>query len=166
MKFTLLIGLRMASMLVLLIPAVQGRLCVKTCVMPKNQTVVGGDDSPVILEAINDCGNNSRVVFEEGVTYNLFTPWKLANINNIEFVFKGNLTLSTNVTDIQSVVRNSRIFPGQWIQIRGDQITFTGSQKADGGWFICKTSFKVLDNSHSNHAKTMHRPWRFVVGHQ
>lgn len=143
MKFSSLIRVCAAGFVASLIPAVQGRTCVKTCIMPKNQTVIGGDDSPGILAAINDCGNNSRVVFEEGVTYNLFTPWKLANINNIEFVFKGNLTLSTNVTDVQSVVRNSRIFPGQWIQIRGDQITFTGSKKADGGWFTCNTPSKA-----------------------
>ena len=131
-------GLYLAGVLTSLISTINAKQCVKTCVMPKNQTVIGGDDSPGILAAINECGNNSRVVFEAGVTYNLFTPWKLANINNIEFIFEGNLTLSTNVTEIQSVVRNSRIFPGQWIQVRGDHITFTGSKKADSGWFNCE----------------------------
>lgn len=110
--------------------------CIKTCIAPKNRTVIGGDDSPGITQTINDCGANSRVVFQEGVTYNLFTPWKFTNLSNIELVFLGNLTLSDNITYVQSVVNNAKIFPGQWIQIRGANVTFTGNPKPDGGWFI------------------------------
>jgi hypothetical protein len=110
----------------------------KTCVMPKNHTTSAADldDSPGIVAAINACGNNSRVIFQKGVTYNVFTPWKFSNIHDIEFVFEGNLTLPENVTYVQSVVTNSKIYPGQWIQIRGANMAWVGSKDKRDGWWI------------------------------
>ncbi len=137
---------------------------IKACIMPKN-TSSGGDDSPGIVWAIKACGENARVVFEGGVTYNLFTPWKLSNLSNIEFVFDGNLTLSDKVADVQRAV-SSRTYPGHWIQIGGDSVTFTGSTSQSGGWFIGR--FVVyqrgqdLEGSNSPNP----RPWRALVGEQ
>ncbi len=130
--------------LALLARVAVARQCIKTCIMPKNTTVPGGDDSPGILAAIAACGPHSRLVFQKGVTYNIYTPWKFTNLTNVELVFEGNLTLSDNVTDVQSVVRNSKIYPGQWIQIRGENVSLTGSTSPDGGWFIGKITLLAI----------------------
>jgi len=108
----------------------------QTCIMPKNTTVNEGDDTPGILNATAHCGEHSRLLFAAGTTYNLFTPLQFSSINNVEFVFEGNLTLSENVTEVQNIVRNTKTFPGHWIQIKGRNITLTGSKDPRGGWFI------------------------------
>jgi galacturan 1,4-alpha-galacturonidase len=108
----------------------------RTCVMPWSRDD-GADDTPLILSAINACGNNSRVVFESGITYRVHTPWKIENLHDVEFVFRGNLSLSENITAVQAVVRDPRRYPGQWFRIRGERLIMTGSSDDGGGWFIC-----------------------------
>jgi galacturan 1,4-alpha-galacturonidase len=105
----------------------------KTCTVPKSN----GDDAPGIMSTVAKCGNNSKIIFSAGVTYNLDTPIHFSNLNNVEFVFNGNLTLPSNVTAVEAVVGNSKIYPGHWITVSsGTGVTFSGSKKNSGGWFI------------------------------
>ena len=105
----------------------------KTCVIPKSN----GDDSPGIMSAVAACGSNSQVVFSSGVTYNLDTPLQFSNLNNVEFVFNGNLSLPDNVTAVEAVVQNTHVYPGHWITVSSSTgVTFTGSKDSSGGWFI------------------------------
>ncbi|KAK7920891.1 pectin lyase-like protein, partial [Apiospora marii] len=108
--------------------------CVKTCVVPKNET--GTDDTPNIVKTTAECGDQSRVVFETGLTYNLWTPLQLKNLSNVEFVFDGNASLPDNVSYVESVVADTSIYPGRWINFQGNNVTLTGSKDPENGWFI------------------------------
>ncbi|KAH8204487.1 hypothetical protein TruAng_001403 [Truncatella angustata] len=108
--------------------------CVKTCVVPKNTT--GADDTPSIVQTVAECGDSSRVIFETGFTYNLMTPLQLSSLTNIEFVFNANVSLPENITYVESVVNNTKIYPGRWINFAGTNVTLTGSKEPGNGWFI------------------------------
>jgi galacturan 1,4-alpha-galacturonidase len=108
----------------------------KTCIVPKNQTV-DGDDSPGIMATVKNCGSNSRIVFSANTTYNLWTPISFAGLTNIEFLIDGNLTLPANVSQVEAVVGNSKLYPGHWVTVTNSQgVTFTGTEDNDGGWWL------------------------------
>ena len=54
----------------------------------------------------------------------------------MQFSFEGNISLSGNVTAVEEVVLNSKIYPGHWITIQGTNVEFSGSTREDGGWFL------------------------------
>ncbi|KAK6824952.1 hypothetical protein PG987_012446 [Apiospora arundinis] len=107
---------------------------VKTCVVPKNKT--GTDDTPNVVKTTTECGDHSRVVFEKDVTYSLWTPLQLKALSNVEFVFNGNVTLPNNVTYVESVVADTNLYPGRWINFQGVNVTLTGSEDPKEGWLI------------------------------
>lgn len=108
--------------------------CVKTCVVPINET--GTDDTPNIVKTTAECRESSRVVFEKGLTYSLWTLLQLKNLSNVEFVFNGNVSLPDNVSYVESVVADTSIYPGRWINFQGTNVTLTGCEDAESGWFI------------------------------
>lgn len=103
--------------------------------MPKNSTV-GGDDAPGITAAVTACGNNATILFSSNETYNLLTPLSFSDLVGVKFSFEGNISLSQNVTEIQTVVNNTEIYAGHWITIKGTDVAFSGSKSQDGGWFL------------------------------
>lgn len=116
------------------LPEEQGHQLQKQCKVPNTK---GKDAVPAILRTVADCGNNSRVVFEAGCTYHLMTPLQLSGLHNVELVFKGNISLPSNVTYVETVVNNSKIYPGHWITISDSKgVTLTGSKNPDEGNFI------------------------------
>ncbi|RAL58962.1 hypothetical protein DID88_009253 [Monilinia fructigena] len=94
------------------------------------------DDSPAITTAVNLCGSNATIHFLPNITYNLLTPLSFKNLSNVNFYFQGNISLSENVTAVQEVVNNTRIYPGRWITIKGTNVTFQGTKDKTGGWFL------------------------------
>ncbi|RDW90980.1 glycoside hydrolase family 28 protein [Coleophoma crateriformis] len=118
-----------------LILSLSGIAAGKTCTMPKNSTV-GGDDAPGITAAVAACGSNSTILFSGNETYNLLTPLSFRDLSGVKFSFEGNISLSQNITEIQAVVNNTKIYPGHWITVKGSDITFSGSKSQDGGWFL------------------------------
>lgn len=108
---------------------------VTSCTVPKNTT--GGDDSPSVKATVAACSNSSRIIFSGNETYNLLTPISFTGLANVEFVINGNISLSDNVTYVESVTANSDLYPGHWITISGSTgVTFTGSQDPSSGWFV------------------------------
>lgn len=106
-----------------------------SCTVSKNTT--GGDDSPSVAAAVASCGNSSQIIFSANQTYNLLTPISFTGLNNVEFVVNGNISLSPNVTYVESITANADLFPGHWITVAGSTgITFTGSQDPSSGWFV------------------------------
>jgi hypothetical protein len=105
----------------------------QTCVMPHTD---GGDDSPGILSAAKSCLNDSTIVFSQGITYNLLTPLSFLGLQDVEFSFKGNISLSKNVSEVEAVVTNAKVYPGRWITIKGTNVVFSGSRNPKGGWFL------------------------------
>lgn len=108
---------------------------VTSCTVPKNTT--GDDDSPSVRATVAACGNSSRVEFSANETYNLLTPISFTGLANVEFVVSGNISLSDNVTYVESVTGDSALYPGHWITIKSSTgVTFTGSQDPSSGWFV------------------------------
>jgi hypothetical protein len=88
------------------------------------------------MSTVAGCGSNSRIIFSAGVTYNLDTPIQFSNLNNVEFVFNGNLTLPQSVTAVEAVVQDREVYPGHWITVSSSSgVTFTGGKDSSGGWF-------------------------------
>ncbi|KUJ10523.1 pectin lyase-like protein [Mollisia scopiformis] len=106
----------------------------KRCIMPKNSTL-NGDDTPAILSASSSCLTNSTIVFSAGQTYNLLTPLSFTNLNNVDLLFEGNVSLPSDVSVVEAVVGNPKIYSGRWITVKGKDVRFAGSGKEDGGWF-------------------------------
>jgi galacturan 1,4-alpha-galacturonidase len=96
----------------------------------------GADDSPGILAAAASCLANSTIIFSEGITYNLLTPLSFTGLQNVRFEIEGNVSLSSNVTEVQTVVNNTKIYPGHWITVKGNDVVFRASERKDGGWFL------------------------------
>lgn len=107
---------------------------VTTCVVPKNTT--GDDDSPSFTATVASCGSDSRIVFSGNETYNLLTPVSFSGLSNVELVVNGNISLPSNVTYVESVTGNSKLYPGHWITVKGTGVTVTGSQDPSTGWFV------------------------------
>lgn len=61
----------------------------------------GQDDTPALVAALPQYATNSTILFEEGVTYNIFTPIKFPVLNNVNVRIEGNLTYPTDIPTIQ-----------------------------------------------------------------
>lgn len=61
----------------------------------------GQDDTPALVAALPTLVANSSIVFQKGITYNIFTPIKFPVLNNVEVVIEGNLTYPTDIPTIQ-----------------------------------------------------------------
>ena len=64
----------------------------------------GGDDTPALLTALaaGDITANATILFEKGVTYNIFTPITFPVLNNVEVAIEGNLTYPEDIPTVQS----------------------------------------------------------------
>lgn len=108
---------------------------VNTCVVPKNTT--GDDDSPSFVATVAACGDTSRIVLSGNETYNLLTPVSFTGLTNVEIVVNGNVSLPSNVSYVESVVGNSKLYPGRWIKVASSTgVTVTGNQDPSSGWFV------------------------------
>lgn len=93
----------------------------------------GEDDVPALLEALPDLVENSSIVFQEGLTYNLFSPIKFPKLTNVEVVIEGNLTYATDIASIQGVVSSQNV--NYWITFNGgNNVTLRGSTSPNWGW--------------------------------
>lgn len=126
---------------------------VTTCTVPKNTT--GDDDSPSVTATVAACGNSSQIIFSGNETYNLLTPLILTGLSDVEFVINGNVSLSTNVSYVESVVGNSELYPGHWITVESSTgVTFTGNaEDPSSGWFVGHGEewWPMVNNSANDH---------------
>lgn len=65
--------------------------------------VAGGDDTPALVAAVANFSTNSTILFEKGITYNIFTPIKFPVLTNVEVRIEGNLTYPTDIPTIQGM---------------------------------------------------------------
>ncbi|KAJ4471686.1 pectin lyase-like protein [Lentinula edodes] len=84
----------------------------------------GQDDTPALTAAIANYSSNSTILFQKGITYNIFTPIKFPTLTNVEILIEGNLTYPTNITAIQGAFD----FTG------GTNVTLQGSTDPNWGW--------------------------------
>lgn len=79
-------------------------LCVSTVYGWKTYSVPhipGQDDTPALSAALPNLATNSTILFQKGITYNIFTPLKFPALNNVEVRIEGNLTYPTDIAIIQ-----------------------------------------------------------------
>ena len=64
--------------------------------------VAGSDDTPGLMAALENYTSNATILFEKGVTYNVFTPITFPILTNVEVNIQGNLSYPTDIPTIQS----------------------------------------------------------------
>ncbi|CAA7265052.1 unnamed protein product [Cyclocybe aegerita] len=100
----------------------------------KVQHTPGEDDTPALLAALPNLTADTTILFEEGITYNIFTPITFPVLNNVEVAIEGNLTYPDSIPIVQAIVADSS-FPGAWIVFTGGQnVTLRGSKNPKWGW--------------------------------
>lgn len=64
----------------------------------------GADDTPALAAAFatGNYSANATILFQKGVTYNIFTPITFPKFNNVEVAIEGNLTYPDSISTIQS----------------------------------------------------------------
>ncbi|KDN49278.1 hypothetical protein RSAG8_01980, partial [Rhizoctonia solani AG-8 WAC10335] len=102
----------------------------KTFVVPH---LDGKDDSPAVVAALPNYTSDSLILFQKGVTYNLWTPVNFGSLTNAEIAFEGNATYPADIATVQAEVAKST-FPGHWITITGTNVTLRGTTDPNWGW--------------------------------
>ncbi|KLO20092.1 pectin lyase-like protein [Schizopora paradoxa] len=96
--------------------------------------VDGEDDTPGLLSVMANFSSDATILFEKGVTYNIFTPIKFPVLENVEVTIEGNLTYPSDIATIQAIVGESS-FPGSWFTFSGgSNVTLRGSTDPEWGW--------------------------------
>jgi hypothetical protein len=74
----------------------------KTFVVPHNNSQ---DDVPALSAALGtgNYSQNTTILFEKGITYNIFSPIKFPVFNNVEIAIEGNLTYPKDIPTIQGM---------------------------------------------------------------
>ncbi|KIK71449.1 glycoside hydrolase family 28 protein [Collybiopsis luxurians FD-317 M1] len=94
----------------------------------------GKDDTPALTAALKKFSTNSTILFEKGITYNIFTPIKFPVLTNVDVRIEGNLTYPTDIPTIQNIVASSS-FPGAWFTFTGGtNVTLEGTTDPEWGW--------------------------------
>ncbi|PPQ69987.1 hypothetical protein CVT26_013275 [Gymnopilus dilepis] len=94
----------------------------------------GKDDTPALLAALPKFSTNSTILFQQGITYNIFTPVKFPALTNVEVRIEGNLTYPSDIPTVQAAVASSS-YPGAWFAFSGgSNVTLRGSQDPKWGW--------------------------------
>ncbi|KAG7451868.1 pectin lyase-like protein [Guyanagaster necrorhizus] len=93
----------------------------------------GQDDTPGLTGALANFTSNSTILFQKGVTYNIFTPVEFPKLTNVEVAIEGNLTYPSDIPTVQAIVAISKA-PGVFSFSGGDNVTLRGSTDPDWGW--------------------------------
>ncbi|KAH1488511.1 hypothetical protein LV164_002773 [Aspergillus fumigatus] len=105
----------------------------RKCVIPSSYASSHGtaDDSPAVASAFAQCAENSVIVFQEGVDYNIFHPIKATNLSNVEIRVLGNLHLPQDITAVQNIVKSGQ---STWFTFQGPRVDWTGADDIKNGW--------------------------------
>ncbi|KAK0479680.1 pectin lyase fold/virulence factor [Armillaria novae-zelandiae] len=96
--------------------------------------VNGQDDTPGLTASLANFTSNSTILFQKGVTYNIFTPVKFPKLTNVEVAIEGNITYPSDIATVQAIVASDD-FEGHWISFSGgDNVTLRGSTDPNWGW--------------------------------
>ncbi|EEB94687.1 hypothetical protein MPER_06457 [Moniliophthora perniciosa FA553] len=74
------------------------------------------DDAPALVAALAKHASDATILFEKGITYNIWTPVKFPELRNVDIVIEGNITLLDDVAAVQATVASSE-FPGHWYSV-------------------------------------------------
>ncbi|KAG8971902.1 hypothetical protein FRC05_010571 [Tulasnella sp. 425] len=103
----------------------------KTFVVPH---VDGQDDTPALKAVLANYSSDAQILFQRGVSYNIWTPINFGKLTNVEISVQGNLSYPTSIATIQSIVANTTIYSGFWFDIQGTNVTLKGNTEPQWGW--------------------------------
>jgi len=112
----------------------------KVCTVPSKYSSSNGaaDDSPAIVSAFAKCSQNARIVFSEGVDYNVLRPVNATGLSNVEINMQGTLHLPKNITAIQKIVNDTTQATNAsslyWFLLEGSNIDYIGTTNLTTGW--------------------------------
>ncbi|KAJ3556355.1 hypothetical protein NM688_g2075 [Phlebia brevispora] len=92
------------------------------------------DDAPLLTAALTEGQilSNATILFQKGVTYNIFSPVKFPVLQNVEVAIEGNITYPTDIATIQGMPPT---YPGAWFAFSGgENVTLRGSSDPQWGW--------------------------------
>ncbi|GJJ13217.1 hypothetical protein Clacol_007468 [Clathrus columnatus] len=92
----------------------------KTFVVPHQD---GIDDAIAVRNGLANFNSDSVILFEKGTTYNILTPLNFGTLTNVDIVIEGNITLPSNITQVQ----------GGFV-ISGTNVTLQGTEDPEWGW--------------------------------
>lgn len=63
------------------------------------------DDSPALVSALKNSSlvTNSTILFQKGITYNIWTPIKFPTLQNVEVSIQGNVTYPSDIATVQGL---------------------------------------------------------------
>ncbi|CED84109.1 Pectin lyase fold/virulence factor [Phaffia rhodozyma] len=134
----------------------------KSCVVQHSGE--GQDDTPNLLEAVAKCGSKDvEIVFEEGILYNIYSPFQLKNLSNVHFSIKGNLQFSEDREMIQKQVANITAYATYgkaYMQFTGQDVTIQGSKDSGSGWLNCfgQKWWDIETTNYTNNDLSANRP--------
>ena len=66
----------------------------------------GQDDTPALAAALatGKYSNSTTILFEKGITYNIYTPISFPVFNNVEVAIEGNLTYPDSIATVQGKI--------------------------------------------------------------
>ena len=88
----------MSALITVVLFAVQLVAAWTTYVVPHTP---GADDTPAVLSGLTAHSTNATILFQKGITYNIFTPIKFPLLTNVEVSIQGNLSYPTDIASIQ-----------------------------------------------------------------
>jgi hypothetical protein len=78
----------------------------KTFVVPDTE---GADDAVAVRAALANFSSDSIILFEKGKTYSILTPLNFGTLMNVEIAIEGNITLPSNISEVQGTYFSSGI---------------------------------------------------------
>lgn len=103
----------------------------KTFVVPH---VDGQDDTPALKAVLANYSSDAQILFQRGVSYNIWTPINFGSLTNVEISIQGNLSYPTDIATIQNIVADTSIYTGFWFDIQGTNVTLKGNTEPNWGW--------------------------------
>ena len=75
----------------------------KTFIVPHDSSNRSADDAPLLVNALasDSLTSNVTILFQKGITYNIFSPVKFPAFQNVEVAIEGNLSYPADVSVVQ-----------------------------------------------------------------
>ncbi|KAL7412930.1 pectin lyase fold/virulence factor [Mrakia frigida] len=124
----------------------------------------GQDDTPNLIAAWEYCGNKDvEIVFAKNTTYNIWSPFALANMSNVLVSIEGNLNFPENRTLIQQQVANITAYATYgkaYMSFQGEDVTIRGSHDAGSGWISCFGDqwWQIESTNYTDNSLSANRP--------
>lgn len=100
-------------------------VCAKTCIVPASNSTTS--DAAVIREVFARCAEDSTILFQKGVDYNVFEPISATNLSNVVISVQGNLNLPQDIPAVQKIVAAGG-GSVHWFDFKGTNVQYIGAE--------------------------------------